>query len=289
MFWALAIALTGCMIFVLMRPLLRPTSAPDSKDRTAHALQLALAEIETDRTAGLIDDAAADEAVVETKRAALASATPATDDKPSRKLRFTAIVFLASSPIVVGLIYLSVGAPEALSPNDISAEAPLSQEEAVAAMAPDERDAAIRSMVDGLAARLENDPQDVDGWRMLARSYGVLGRHEESAAAYQQIFNRDAGTREDFRAAALMLIRVFGEEGDEEGALISVLETTLERFPGEPMALYQLGVAKRAAGKSADAAVLWRELLAIMPEDAPVRTNLEGLIAETEAEIAPDG
>ena len=286
MFWVLAIALAGSVIFIMARPLLRPVSTVNASDRRADALKAAIAEIEADRSAGLIEDAEMEEAILEAKRAALASEAVSTEDKASRKLRFAAFAFLAASPLFVALIYFSVGTPQALSPQEVVAEAPVSPQEAIAAMAPEDREAAIQSMVEGLAARLEENPEDIAGWRMLARSYGVLGRHEDSAAAYREIFNRSAGVRDDYRAVALALIAVQGEAGDEDGELVSVLETTLKRFPGDPLALYQLGVAKRAAGDPARAAALWRELLAEMPEDAPVRPNLVSLIEEAEAEIA---
>jgi hypothetical protein len=49
------------------------------------------------------------------------------------------------------------------------------------ANAPAEAQAAmIQSMVQNLAARLEDDPSDLDGWRMLARSYSVLGRSSDA-------------------------------------------------------------------------------------------------------------
>jgi len=35
-------------------------------------------------------------------------------------------------------------------------------------------------MVENLAARLEDDPSDLNGWRMLARSYSVLGRSSDA-------------------------------------------------------------------------------------------------------------
>lgn len=37
-----------------------------------------------------------------------------------------------------------------------------------------EREAMVRGMVEGLAARLENQPDDLQGWLMLIRSYAVL-------------------------------------------------------------------------------------------------------------------
>lgn len=51
-------------------------------------------------------------------------------------------------------------------------------------MAPAERSAMIRSMVDGLAARLAEAPDDVAGWRQLGRSWGVLGEPAKASAAY---------------------------------------------------------------------------------------------------------
>jgi len=47
--------------------------------------------------------------------------------------------------------------------------------EAAAEMAPEDRMAFIRSMVDRLATRLEKEPEDLDGWLRLARAYTVLG------------------------------------------------------------------------------------------------------------------
>ncbi|MEM1019603.1 MAG: hypothetical protein AAGJ09_03835 [Pseudomonadota bacterium] len=47
--------------------------------------------------------------------------------------------------------------------------------------------AEIAAMVEGLAARLEEDGDDPKGWLMLARSYLVLGRPEESAAALDKL------------------------------------------------------------------------------------------------------
>lgn len=48
---------------------------------------------------------------------------------------------------------------------------------------PDEMGAAIRQMVDGLAARLAASPDDPQGWARLVRAYTVLGETEKRAAA----------------------------------------------------------------------------------------------------------
>ena len=45
-------------------------------------------------------------------------------------------------------------------------------------------DAQIKQMVTTLAAKLEANPNNPNGWVMLLRSYKVLGRYDEADAAY---------------------------------------------------------------------------------------------------------
>lgn len=61
----------------------------------------------------------------------------------------------------------------------------------VAAAPPAEQQAMIRSMVDGLAARLETAPDDPEGWARLVRAYTVLGdtaARERALGRARQLF-----------------------------------------------------------------------------------------------------
>jgi cytochrome c-type biogenesis protein CcmH len=58
--------------------------------------------------------------------------------------------------------------------------------EAIAGLPPGQRLEAIKGMVAGLAARLEQQPNDLEGWRRLARSYAVLGQTDQAEAAYRR-------------------------------------------------------------------------------------------------------
>ncbi|MFQ6018161.1 MAG: c-type cytochrome biogenesis protein CcmI [Kiloniellaceae bacterium] len=87
------------------------------------------------------------------------------------------------------------GAPPGPSAADI---------EAAARMSPEARAALIRAMVERLAARLEAQPEDFDGWLRLARAYSVLG---EPAAAERAL---DRAAR---------LVRDLPDGAPERGAL----------------------------------------------------------------------
>lgn len=52
-------------------------------------------------------------------------------------------------------------------------------------MSTEDRAAFIQSMVQGLADRLKDDPDDLDGWLQLGRAYSVLGNEEGAKDAYQ--------------------------------------------------------------------------------------------------------
>jgi cytochrome c-type biogenesis protein CcmH len=73
---------------------------------------------------------------------------------------------------------------------------------------PHTSEAAIRSMVDGLANRLESSPRDVEGWTRLMRSRVVLGEREVAVAAFQkalEVFKDDSAASAEITAAAIDL------------------------------------------------------------------------------------
>ena len=97
----------------------------------------------------------------------------------------------------------------ASNPSD-SATAPggptADQMAAAETMSPEQRQEMVRSMVDGLAARLEQQPDDIEGWRMLGRSWAVLGDPAKSAEAYAQVARRlpdDVRAQVDYATALL--------------------------------------------------------------------------------------
>ncbi len=76
------------------------------------------------------------------------------------------------------------------------------------AMPPHESDVAIRSMVDGLAVRLESSPRDVEGWTRLMRSRVVLGEREVAVQTLRkalEVFKDDSVASDKIADAAIEL------------------------------------------------------------------------------------
>jgi len=72
------------------------------------------------------------------------------------------------------------GGPKTAAPST----GPTAQDVAAAqAMSPEQQQAMIRGMVDRLAARLEQNPDDKEGWARLAHAYDVLGETDKAQTA----------------------------------------------------------------------------------------------------------
>jgi cytochrome c-type biogenesis protein CcmH len=146
--------------------------------------------------------------------------------------------------------------------------------EAIASLPTDERARAIRTMVEGLASRLEAQPDDLDGWRRLARAWRVLGESEKALAAYARtaaIVPDRADVLGDYADALLDLVPET-ERLPEQGRV--AVTRLLDLEPTNPTALWLAGQDEALAGNRLAATALWQRLLAAIPADSPARADL---------------
>jgi len=156
------------------------------------------------------------------------------------------------------------------------------QQEAMAAMAPEQRQQAIRGMVEGLATRLKENPQDRAGWLRLANAWKVLGENANAADAYAKadaLAPVDARILADWAEAH---VRQLAPGAPPSPQATAVLERLEKAEPRNALALFYLGAASFAAGDKPAAAQRWKTLLALLPADAPIRGMLEQRIKEAE-------
>lgn len=149
------------------------------------------------------------------------------------------------------------------------------QQEAMAQLTPEQRQQAIRSMVEGLAARLADAPQDRAGWLRLANAWKVLGENANAADAYGRadtLAPVDARILADWAEAH---VRQLAPGAVPSAQAVAVLERLEKAEPRNALALFYLGVAAEAAGNKPAALQRWKTLLALLPADAPIRGMLE--------------
>lgn len=278
LFFVFAI-LAIAFVLALAAPLIGARARAAPREERSTTLTARLEAIERAAAAGLIGETQAGEARLEAQRAALDAAAAPSVVSGGRSLRLAAVGLALAAPLAAVWIYAAIGSPDY---RRLAAEAPApSSAETIAALPPEEREAMIENMVAGLAARLEGNPRDIEGWRMLARSYGVMGRPERAAEAWRRLLDLTEGDIEDWRAYAATLIEL-GPSG--EGALAGAFEKIEALNPDDPLLLYYSGLSARDAGDDARAAGYWRRLLSVLPPDSPVAPAIRDLLAEAESE-----
>lgn len=172
--------------------------------------------------------------------------------------------------------------PQATMPQTTMPQPSREQQEAMAALTPEQREQSIRAMVDGLAARMEQNPADRAGWLRLANAWKVLGDHSRAALAYGKadtLAPVDSRILADWAEAE---VRQIAPGTPPPPSAVAVLERLEKAEPRNALALFYLGAASLAAGDKPAAARRWKTLLALLPADAPIRPMLEERIRETE-------
>jgi cytochrome c-type biogenesis protein CcmH len=142
-------------------------------------------------------------------------------------------------------------------------------------------------MVERLAAKLKDKPDDVEGWKMLGRSYGALGRFPVAAEAYAKAAARaprDADLLVDF-ADVLAMANGQRLAGDPE----KLIERALQIDPKNLKGLALAGTAAFNRGDFAGAAARWERMLALLPADSEdarvIRDNIEQARAKAGAAV----
>ncbi|MBI4184391.1 MAG: c-type cytochrome biogenesis protein CcmI [Proteobacteria bacterium] len=146
--------------------------------------------------------------------------------------------------------------------------------EQVAALPPGERAQVIRGMVEGLAKRLAEDPSDAEAWLRLGRAYEVLGEPAKAVGALAEAARHHPRDPRILIAFAAAEAEAAPEAGPLPAPVAPALRTALDLDPGNPEALWLLGLAEARAGRKAEAEGLWRELLAQIPDADPSRARL---------------
>ena len=245
-----------------------------------------LRQIDALHQAGALDDEqhARSKALVERKvldaiggtGAGAGAAAPA-HERPSRALAASLAVFMA---VVATGGYVLLGSPRDLEPQDATSSALAgTPAEGAASAAPHELSPErIAAMTDALGARLKANPDDADGWLMLARSFVMLGQHAKSIDAFakaEHLRPNDANLLADYADALAMT-----QDRRLAGQPTALVERALKIDPDNGKALALAGSAAFDRKDYKAAVAHWETLVRVEPADGPFASQVQAGIAE---------
>ena len=272
-------ALFVLLIFWFVLPPLFQKSEAKKTDANASAnviiYQDQLEELAADLKAGLIGEDQYQQEQESIERRLLEDVkgrAPHTGRAPST--RTSVIVYGLSVFIPVGAVafYLFVGNPKALS--SAPATVPPSATQPAGQMSPQQ----IAANVDKLAERLKQNPNDAQGWLMLARSYVMLERYSDAAKAYERVTTlnaNDAGSWADYAEALAMT-----NGQNLAGKPTEAINRALQIDPANQKALDLAGSAAYQAGDYQKSISYWQQLLKLLPAGSEELRTISDQIAK---------
>jgi cytochrome c-type biogenesis protein CcmH len=286
MIWIAIGLMALATIAALLWPILKAPAATMSRaayDMTVFQDQLK--EVDRDLERGVLTADEADAARLEIQRRILSASkapmettTSETEPKTSRgRIGIAAVVAVLVPLLAVG-IYIEVGAPGLTKPEALKAEANGEGQTAEHGGPSDEQ---INKMVEQLAQKVAQNPNDAEGVTLLARTYRQLGRFADAVKQYNHLvlLKPEADT---FSSLGEVIVAAADGQVSKEAhdALLKAL--SLDRT--EPRARFYLGLEQAEKGQPKNAIAIWRDLSASAPQDAPwlgmVKEQMAGVAQE---------
>lgn len=189
----------------------------------------------------------------------------------SRKVFALALALAFLLPIAAISLYLGVGTPVAL---DGVAHQPKSM--------------SIDDAVGELKAHLAQQPDDLQGWMLLAQTYGVMHRAVEARDAYEQALRIDA----DNSAAMVGWAEADSLQREDhriDGRALELLERAVKLDPQSQRGLWLLGISQFQHDHYAEAATTWRQLQTQLDPGSNVAKAVAEQIAVADARAGNPG
>jgi cytochrome c-type biogenesis protein CcmH len=265
-FYLAVAALVVVALALLLRPWWRTgrrlASADSSAVLNAAIHRDRLTELERDRGNGTLSATDMAEAKDELQRQLLddTAATEVITAKGSSRASGIALAILL--PLLAVGLYGFLGSPTAVLPSAVQAE---------------QASAEMDELLSRLASRLEQSPDNPEGWTMLARSYKSLGRWDEAERAYTRIGPTMQNNAELLAELAELLVQK--EKGFSERSR-ALIQQALRVEPKNMLALFMGGGEAFDSGRFAEAATLWERLLPQLEPGGEDARMVESSIAQ---------
>ena len=274
-FYIAAFVLLLLVLALLFRPFFWKSSTVQASRQQLNAsiYKEELTKLEKEHADGLIDNTSYELSHAELRQRLFQDTSEDDGVAVLGSPKKTMIALVVLVPVVAVLIYFWLGSAQQIA--DGGAQKRVAQQD-------------VEKMVAGLAAKMEQDPSNLKGWAMLARSYKVMGRPVEAEKAYDRAgayLDGDAQLLADYAD-----VSASNANGNFEGKPRAILKRALKADPNNMMALWLEGTADYNQGNYKGAVQVWSRLAKLLPPDSDDAKMIQGSILEArgKANLPPE-
>ena len=260
-FWMLAVSMTAIALVFTIPPLFsnRRVAQLDRNELNVEVIKDQLKELRADLDNGKLDKQAYQAARQDLERELLndLDEQAGTETAVVRSGRWIAGVLLVFIPALAYVTYQQLGAPGIMK---ALANLPAAQTQKASTT---QQQHSVEEMVVKLAQRMREQPDNVEGWIMLGRSYASMKRYQDATKAYARAYalaDDNAGLITDYADA--LVTASGGDFTDEAGEL---LNKALALQPDNAKALWLLGHWKYQRADYQGAIDSWQRVAGLLP------------------------
>ena len=283
-FGLVAACLTAVVLWVLIRALRSGRANDIPPDQTtqvnAAVYREQLAELKREHDLGRLDASRWASARIEIEHRLLQDIGPTdavtvTEGRPSW-LRSTLAGLLLGLPVLSAGLYLWVGQPAALDP-----------QVRLEGLVPDHiTPEGVQRMASELRARLEQSPDQPEGWVMLARVERSLERYQAAQEALARALQLSHNPDWAIERAEMLASR---DAGNFQGEAWQIIESVLQSDPSHLGALLLAGSAAYTENRYPQALTFWEKASALVGPESPERQPLDAALGQVRSKLGlPD-
>lgn len=282
-FWTLTAGLIGLALFFVAVPLLQPetpTDAPEQDELNLTVFKQRLQELDADLAAGFLDEdqyAAARRDLERDLLRDIPGELAAAGRNTSSGGLWMAIVLAVAVPTSAVLIYDAVGQREIIERLEGAALGGETQP----LVGPDGQELPpLEVLVERLAERLAEDPNNVDGWLTLGRTYFTMRRPEQALEAVARAYALAPERPEVMLAYAEAMAA--NSNNSLEGKPAALIEQVLAAEPDNASARWLSGMLYYQRGQFTAAATAWKRILDETDPASEDAADLREMITEAQ-------
>jgi cytochrome c-type biogenesis protein CcmH len=296
-FWTLAAGLMGLAMFFIALPLLRgpaTAAAPGQGELNLMVFRRRLAELDGDLAAGVLDQDQFAAACKDLERELLsdlkaadpngvatngpghtAAPAPSAPTPATGRAPWLTLLLIIAVPTAAVLAYLQLGDPGIIANLEFASTGKTQGHTA----GPDGQPVpALDTLVTGLAERLAQDPNNLDGWLMLGRTYFAMEQPAKALEAIERAYQlapQDAGVMVAYAQALAV------NSGNRlDGRPADLIRAAVERDPGNPSVRWLNGMLAYQQGRFNEAVATWQAILDGLDPAGEDAQELRQMIAE---------
>ena len=281
MIWLLIVVMIAVALAFLVLPLLRPRDEQAERgkfDLAVYRDQLREVDDEVARQALSADDAESARREIKRRMLAVPHGQVPTTAPPDRA---GAIALAVAVPVLALTVYFSLGQPQLPGQEFASTSAATVATGDGRQMLPD-----VETLARQLATRLEKDPNDAKGWRMLGWSYFSIEKFPEAVKAYARAVALSPRDGDLHSAYGEAVVRAAGGFVTPEAR--KIVDETLALDAKDPRARFFRGLALEQENKHREALDIWLAIARAGPADAEWMPGLRERVRSVAAKLKLD-